>query len=152
MSSEFPAQIFIGDGTCDTIYTIAASAFGGNCQPASATAEVEPGTYYLFVAPGTDVLAIDHGIGCFDDKGEFVEGGGFPNRYSAAASCAPILPDCPADLDGDGTVGVADLLLLLAAWGPYEPCPPFEPEDIDQDCDVGFSDLLVLLAAWGPCE
>ena len=25
--------------------------------------------------------------------------------------------DCPADLDGDGAVGVTDLLSLLAAWG-----------------------------------
>ena len=147
VSSEFPAQIFIVDGTCDTIYTIAASAFGGNCQPASATAEVEPGTYYLFVAPGTDVLAIDHGIGCFDAKGDFIEGGAFPNRYSAAASCAPILPDCPADLDGDGTVGIADLLLLLAAWGT----DPGGPPDLDGDGNVGVPDFLILFANWGPC-
>ncbi len=30
-------------------------------------------------------------------------------------------PDpCPADFDGDGNVGVSDLLTLLANWGP---CP-----------------------------
>jgi len=57
----------------------------------------------------------------------------------------------PGDVDGDGTVGFADLLAVLAAWGPYEPCPPFIPEDIDQDCAVGFSDLLIVLAAWGAC-
>lgn len=56
------------------------------------------------------------------------------------------------DVDGDGAVGFADLVAVLAAWGPYDPCPPFVPEDIDQDCDVGFSDLLIVLAAWGPCE
>ncbi len=27
---------------------------------------------------------------------------------------------CPGDIDGDGLVGVPDLLTLLAAWGP---CP-----------------------------
>ena len=27
---------------------------------------------------------------------------------------------CPADLDGDGVVGINDFLALLAAWGP---CP-----------------------------
>ena len=26
--------------------------------------------------------------------------------------------DCPADIDGDGDVGVTDFLELLAAWGP----------------------------------
>ncbi len=33
----------------------------------------------------------------------------------------PVLPDpCPWDLDASGDVGVKDLLILLAAWGP---CP-----------------------------
>ncbi len=42
---------------------------------------------------------------------------------------------CPSDLDGDGQVGINDLLDLLAAWGaPYT-----------------INDLLDLLAAWGPC-
>ncbi len=42
---------------------------------------------------------------------------------------------CPWDLDGDGSVGVSDLLILLGNWGnPY-----------------GVPDLLALLANWGPC-
>ena len=28
--------------------------------------------------------------------------------------------NCPADVDGDGTVGTSDLLMLLSAWGA---CP-----------------------------
>lgn len=56
------------------------------------------------------------------------------------------------DVDRDGMVNFSDLLAVLAAWGPYEPCPPFKPEDLDEDCEVGFSDLLVVLATWGPCE
>ena len=63
-----------------------------------------------------------------------------------------LLTDCTSDLDGNGFVDFSDLLTLLAAWGPYEPCPPFRVEDVDQDCDVGFNDLLALLAAWGVCE
>jgi len=54
---------------------------------------------------------------------------------------------CPADLDGCGTVGFADLLQVLQAWGPCPGCP----EDIDGSGDVGFSDLVTVLAAWGPC-
>lgn len=52
-----------------------------------------------------------------------------------------------ADLDGDGNVGTADLLELLAAWGT----DPGGPPDFDGDGNVGTSDLLYLLSSWGPC-
>ena len=58
---------------------------------------------------------------------------------------------CPADVDGSGQVDFDDLLAVLGAWGPYDPCPPYKPEDVDQDCDVGFDDLLAVLGAWGDC-
>ncbi|MEE9129889.1 MAG: hypothetical protein V3T84_07700 [Phycisphaerales bacterium] len=54
---------------------------------------------------------------------------------------------CPADLDGDGSVGAADLLTLLVSWGPCEGCPA----DFDGNGSVGASDLLALLVNWGPC-
>ena len=56
-------------------------------------------------------------------------------------------PDCPADLDRDGAVGILDLLALLTAWGT----DPGGPPDFDNDGTVGILDLLVLLAAWGEC-
>jgi hypothetical protein len=49
------------------------------------------------------------------------------------------------DIDGDGDVDTADLLALLAAWGPCEGCP----EDLNGDGLVNTSDLLTLLANWG---
>ncbi len=56
----------------------------------------------------------------------------------------------PGDLDGDGIVGVADLLLLLGAWGPCPgPCPPACLADTNGDCAVNVADLLTLLADWG---
>ncbi len=54
---------------------------------------------------------------------------------------------CPADLDGDGSVGASDLLSLLVSWGPCKGCPA----DFDGNGTVGASDLLTLLANWGPC-
>ena len=49
-----------------------------------------------------------------------------------------------ADLDGDGSVGVADLLTLLANWGPCADCklPGDCPPDLNDDCSVGVADLL----------
>ena len=53
------------------------------------------------------------------------------------------------DLDGDGLVGITDLLVLLAGWGPCpNPCPPNCLGDIDDDCVIGIIDLLALLANW----
>ena len=54
---------------------------------------------------------------------------------------------CLWDLDANGSVGAADLLTLLASWGPCKGCPA----DFDGNDDVGVSDLLILLANWGPC-
>lgn len=54
---------------------------------------------------------------------------------------------CVGDVDDDGTVGLQDLLALLAAWGPCPGCAA----DLDDDGMVSANDLLVLLSAWGPC-
>jgi hypothetical protein len=55
-------------------------------------------------------------------------------------------PPC-GDIDGDGQVDVADLVAILAAWGPCVGCP----EDLDGDGVVDVADLLVVLGTWGPC-
>jgi hypothetical protein len=67
-------------------------------------------------------------------------------RTYLAVADRPVPSDALGDVDGDGTVGVNDFLLLLAAWGP---CPSeCCPADLDRDCDVGVTDLLLLLANW----
>ena len=54
-----------------------------------------------------------------------------------------------ADLNGDGAVGVKDLLILLGNWGLCgKGCCL---ADLDMNGDVGVKDLLILLGAWGPC-
>ncbi|MEC9374525.1 MAG: hypothetical protein VYC34_11810 [Planctomycetota bacterium] len=55
-----------------------------------------------------------------------------------------IASTCPADLDGDGAVGAADLAALLGAWGMTGPA------DFDGG-GVTSSDLGILLGSWGPC-
>ena len=73
-----------------------------------------------------------------------------------AVELCTTIPDCalqmapPFDLNGDGIVGILDLLELLGAWGPCNSCvlPGFCPPDFDGDCSVGITDLLILLGNW----
>lgn len=60
---------------------------------------------------------------------------------------APPSPPCLGDLDGNGTVGFGDLIVVLSSWGPCVGCAA----DLDGNGNVGFDDLLTLLASWGPC-
>ncbi len=50
------------------------------------------------------------------------------------------------DLNGDGTVGSEDLLILLSQWGP---CGRSCPADLNGDGFVDGRDLGLLLANWG---
>ncbi|MDG2199898.1 MAG: hypothetical protein P8K80_01780 [Phycisphaerales bacterium] len=58
--------------------------------------------------------------------------------------CAP----CLGDFDGNGTVGVEDLLVVIAEWGPCGGCLA----DLTGDGTVGVEDLLIIIAQWGPCS
>jgi predicted outer membrane repeat protein len=55
---------------------------------------------------------------------------------------------CVGDITGDGTVGVDDLLELIATFGPCDGCPA----DLDGDGIVGVDDILIILSAWGDCS
>ena len=70
-----------------------------------------------------------------------------PEAVDTPGSENPACPvDCPADFDGDGSIGVSDILILIAGWGGNDPT-----HDLDGDGTVGVSDLLILIGAWGPC-
>ncbi|MHC5028261.1 MAG: CE1 family esterase [Planctomycetota bacterium] len=53
---------------------------------------------------------------------------------------------CSADLDGDGSVGASDLVLLITSWGGGGGAA-----DLDGDGSVTVADLVLLIGAWGPC-
>ena len=53
--------------------------------------------------------------------------------------------NCPADIDGDGSVNAADLSALLGNWGNSG------AGDVDGDGFVNAADLSLLLSAWGTC-
>lgn len=51
------------------------------------------------------------------------------------------------DLNGDLSVGTADLIILFSNWGPCFICLAC-PADLDGDCQVLISDLLILFSNW----
>ena len=55
---------------------------------------------------------------------------------------------CPGDFNGDGDVGVNDLIAVLDRWGPCAACP----EDMNGDQLVDVIDVLQLIQYWGACE
>jgi hypothetical protein len=54
---------------------------------------------------------------------------------------------CTGDLNGDGSVDGADLLILLSHWGPCAGCA----SDLSGSGFVNGQDLLILLSNWGEC-
>ena len=60
----------------------------------------------------------------------------------------PCDSSCAWDLDGDGVVGVGDLLILVHNFGP---CDGECPADFDEDGFVGASDLVALISNFGEC-
>lgn len=60
------------------------------------------------------------------------------------------MTSCPFNYDGNSSVGIGDLLAILANWGPANPDGDFL--DFNFDGEVGINDLLEMLASWGPCR
>jgi hypothetical protein len=85
--------------------------------------------------------------GAFSSTGNWLCGWTAVDAYGinvAPPGGCVIAAPCPADLNGDGVVGGADLGALLAAWGT-------NGGDIDGNGDTDGADLGVLLAGWGNC-
>ena len=124
----------------------------------------------LFVDPDNDDYHLSAGSPCIDagdntavpkdivtdldGNSRFIDDLQTPDCQQAPRQCGdPPVVDMgayefqPWDLDGDGCVGILDLLALLAAWGPN----PGHPADFDNSGVVGILDLLTLLANWGAC-
>ncbi len=76
------------------------------------------------------------------------EGPGLPRQVIPAAAWTHVPDDtsgCAEDVDGDGSVGVNDLLEVIGSWGSCPDCAA----DIDGSGLVDVNDVLSLLSAWG---
>jgi hypothetical protein len=85
---------------------------------------------------GTDCIDGIIGIQCVNSGGQFHSG----------KTCDPI-----GDVDGNGSVGVADLLAIINDWACQESCGS---TDVNNDGNVDVTDLLIVVGNWGnenPC-
>jgi hypothetical protein len=85
----------------------------------------------------TDLLGQDRIVDGNHDLVPVVDRGAIENQ-----------PACPIDLDGDGSIGAADLASLLSSWGSN----PGHPADLDGNGLVNAADLANMLSHWGACE
>ena len=60
--------------------------------------------------------------------------------------CCDPVDTCPADIDGSGSVDVADVLAVIADWGDDD-----SDADVNDDGTVDVNDLLAVIGAWGAC-
>ena len=84
------------------------------------------------------------------DENDFDPGCGVPVVVDMGAyeyQFDPVEDVIFADLNGDGSVGVVDLLGLLGDWGPCAKGCCLA--DLDLNSAVGVADLLILLGNWG---
>jgi hypothetical protein len=128
-TANFDTFIAVFSGSCSNLALVACNDDFAGCAGFTSQVTFTPtcGTTYYVV------------VGAY---GEGISGSG-TLTVAQTGSC-PV--NCPADLNGDGSVGSADLTILLAAWGTPG------PGDLNGDGSVGSADLTILLAAWGPCS
>ena len=82
-----------------------------------------------------------------EQSSDLVGGSGQPVDFTLE-----IVPGCPEDSNGDGSVSSADLLTVLADWGEICGGNFVCHGDVNCDGQVNSADILDLLAAWGDCE
>lgn len=146
---------YLGDSTacadCPTATPVGACCLAdGTCVQTSAVGCAASGGMYL--GDGTscdDCTVVEVGACCVPggcqqlspDECQAIGG----TYLGAGTSC----DDCPVplacDLNGDGVVGIQDLFIMLAQWGPCNGCPA----DLDHNGSVDVFDLFDLLSWWG---
>ena len=123
---NYDATATSDNGSC--LYEDALGECGGDC-----TADVDDdGVCDTDEVPGcTNPEADNYNSNATDDDG----------------SCT-FAPDCPGDFDGNGIVGVNDVLIALGEFGCQGVCEA----DLDGDNIVGVNDILTILSGFGqPC-
>ena len=165
-ASDFPGGIGApaqtGDATWvarfhpDTPWSVAGGDFEAD---SSGTTLISGRADYAFTGDGLiddvqvwlDNPKLNHGWVMLGAEGTSLSARKFGSREYVDESKRPTLVvtyeeagGIPGDFNDDGTVGGADLGLMLAVWGPCSGCP----EDLNNDGVVDGGDIGLLLANW----
>jgi len=124
---------FIGDDQS----WIVQPGFESGCQ----TPKSDNAAYRLDLSPDCNNNGVPDGEDIANGDSNDDNANGIPDECETGGQ------ECLGDLDGDGRVGVTDLLLVLDAWGPCSGCN----QDLSGDGSVGVPDLLAILDVWGAC-
>ncbi len=140
-----------GDGTVDLDdYEVLAACYGEPLVPGceimdfQGDGDVDAGDLPGFLAAYDGALYDCDGSGTPDLAEILIDPGLDQDSTGVLDACEAV-----GDLDGNGVVAVADLLALLASWGPCPTPPEACPADLNDDGLVGINDLLTLLTNWG---
>jgi hypothetical protein len=144
-----------GDGDVDAAdFTLlhACLLAGGPVDPADPCAvsdfdqdgDVDIEDFASFLAVFEGVLDDCNGNAVFDLFDIFVGTSVDENGDSVPDECEAF---CFEDIDLDGKVGFADMLIILGDWGDCSGCDG----DLNGDSTVDFLDLLLLLSQWESC-
>jgi hypothetical protein len=121
----FDSAIEVYSGSCGALTLVACDGNAGCLPTGAATA------FWQAACGETYTIRVGGGLGS--------------GTLTLTQFAGPACPDCPEDLDGDGTVGPSDIALLLGSWDQAGSA------DLDGSGTVGSPDLAILLGAWGPC-
>jgi len=125
------------------------SGFGEDANGEMYICDLGGEVYKIIPAPTDGACCIGTSGTCISIPESNCNGGGGtwlgPNTACSDGGCEP--NNCPTDLNGDGVVGVADLLSIIDAWGACSGCAA----DINDDGTVNVSDLLEVVGTWGAC-
>jgi uncharacterized protein (TIGR02145 family) len=154
-SCNYATQASEEDGSCESITCAGCQyEFACNYDPDATIADNESCEYGT--CPGcTDSTACNYNPTVSEDDGSCsynidaigICGGSCASDSNNDGICDIQL--CPEDLNGDGVIGVQDLLLVLSEFGCASSCE----NDINQDGYVAVQDILLLLSEFGnTCE
>jgi subtilisin-like proprotein convertase family protein len=128
---DFDTDLVVYEGDCGAMTQISCNGDGDGCggYSSSLTTTVTEGYTYMIRVGGWGDTSM--GSGDLQISGPDGDCGGEP---------------CVGDINEDGTVAVADLLMVIDQWGGSGSA------DINGDGIVDVSDILALVGNWGPCQ
>lgn len=99
------------------------------------------------VVEDEDTFAFDCNRNCVSDLVDIAEGLSQDTNGNGIPDECECITDTDADINGDGSVNVIDLLIIISNWD----AEGSSEGDIDGDGIVGIQDLLLLIGAWSDC-